>query len=61
MKGLPSFGPYKAEREKIIAEHKKAVDLLGEEMKGKPARPALQPKDDIPKLQVNRHFVSFCF
>ncbi|XP_065069979.1 dihydropyrimidine dehydrogenase [NADP(+)]-like [Rhopilema esculentum] len=50
-KGLPNFGPYKMEREKIVAEYKKSADLLGDDFKGKAVRPAVQPKGDLPKLK----------
>ena len=49
---LPNFGTYKAKRQEIISEYKKSVDILKDVPNGEPVRPAVQPKKDVPKLQV---------
>lgn len=50
--GLPSFGPYKEERAKIIDAHKKTADLLDDANKPATIRPPIDPKKPIPSVKV---------
>ncbi|XP_055886857.1 dihydropyrimidine dehydrogenase [NADP(+)]-like [Biomphalaria glabrata] len=49
-KPLPSFGPYQKQREAIIAGLKKKLDLLEDDQKPPPLRPALSPEQPVPRV-----------
>ncbi|XP_046440788.1 dihydropyrimidine dehydrogenase [NADP(+)]-like isoform X2 [Daphnia pulex] len=49
---LPNFGPFMKEREKRVAEFKKADDLLAEEYQPKPLRPANEPARPVPPIRA---------
>ena len=40
---LPNFGPYMKERREIVAKHKEKADLLSDDKKPEPVRPAPKP------------------
>lgn len=48
---LPSFGPYKEKKQKIIADHFKSSDLLDDKNKPESIRPALVPKKPVPTVK----------
>lgn len=50
-KGLPSFGPYKLERTKILADHHKSSDLLDERNLPPAIRPSLKPQKPVPNVK----------
>ncbi|XP_066297825.1 dihydropyrimidine dehydrogenase [NADP(+)]-like [Branchiostoma lanceolatum] len=50
-KHLPSFGPYMAQREDIIAKHHETSDILAEQNMPQPQRPARVPDKPVPSLQ----------
>ena len=49
---LPNFGPFMKEREKRVAEFKKADDLLDENYQPKPLRPANQPARPVLPIRA---------
>ncbi|KAK3577518.1 hypothetical protein CHS0354_026474 [Potamilus streckersoni] len=51
-KHLPSFGPYQEKKEEIIANHCRTADLLADENKPAPVRPANVPKKQIPAVKA---------
>jgi dihydropyrimidine dehydrogenase (NADP+) len=50
-KSLPHFGPYKKEREKIIASRLQNEDLLDRKYEPEVNRPPLQPSVPVPTIQ----------
>lgn len=50
-KNLPNFGPYKKEKEIIVAEAKEKDDLLADKYKPVVVRPAVGPKKPIPSVK----------
>lgn len=50
-KRLPHFGPYKKEREQVVAERLRDADLLDDRSHWQPGRPAAQPQQPIPSVQ----------
>ncbi|XP_043218241.1 dihydropyrimidine dehydrogenase [NADP(+)]-like [Amphibalanus amphitrite] len=47
-KGLANFGPYRAERDRVLAEKHRSADLL--DGKAEPQRPAVKPAAPIPTI-----------
>ncbi|XP_071508213.1 dihydropyrimidine dehydrogenase [NADP(+)]-like [Diadema antillarum] len=50
-KHLPSFGTYQEERLKLVAAHKRTLDLTGEDQQPGPQRPARVPKKPVPTIK----------
>ncbi|XP_030852787.1 dihydropyrimidine dehydrogenase [NADP(+)] [Strongylocentrotus purpuratus] len=50
-KHLPSFGAYQEERIKVVAAHKRNLDLTGDDQQPAPQRPAREPKKPIPTIR----------
>lgn len=46
------FGPFKTEREDVMKEYYKSSDLLADENKPEPLRPAYTPKKTVPSVKV---------
>jgi len=51
---LPHFGPYRKQREQMIAEQKVAEDLLDKKYHPQPHGPARQPISPVPRVKVCR-------
>ena len=53
-KSLPAFGPYNAERKKIVSEYKKSINP-SEEFKPEQHRPAHRPSKPVPTVKVREY------
>ncbi len=49
---LPSFGPYQQERIRILAQHKRKLDLLDPSLEPEDPRIISQPKKPVPNVKV---------